>query len=61
MIKVSLKHIRAWRRSIRHRRRIQEKIDYHYKESMHCFNHTGVKGEASTLIAEMGVDMGGFE
>jgi len=62
MIKVSLKHIRAMEKILSDiERRIQEKIDYHYKEEYALLQTIpGVKGEASTLIAEMGVDMGRF-
>ena len=62
MIKVSLKHIGAMEKILLEiERRIQEKIDRHYKEEYALLQTIpGVKGEASTLIAEMGVDMGRF-
>src|SRR5512136_728774 len=62
MIKVSLKHIRAMEKILSDiERKIQEKIDLHYKEEYALLQTIpGVKGEASTLIAEMGVDMGRF-
>jgi transposase len=62
MIKVSLKHIRAMEKILSDiERKIQEKIDCHYKEEYALLQTIpGVKGEASTLIAEMGVDMGRF-
>jgi transposase len=62
MIKVSLKHIRAMEKILSDiERKIQEKIDRHYKEEYSLLQTIpGVKGEASTLIAEMGVDMGRF-
>jgi len=62
MIKTSLKHIRAMEKILSEiERRIQEKIDRHYKEEYALLQTIpGVKGEASTLIAEMGVDMERF-
>jgi transposase len=62
MIKVSLKHIRAMGKILSDiERKIQEKIDRHYKEEYELLQTIpGVKGEASTLIAEMGVDMERF-
>ena len=62
MIKVSLKHIRAIEKILSDiERKIQEKINRHYKEEYELLQTIpGVKGEASTLIAEMGVDMGRF-
>lgn len=62
MIKVSLKHIRAMEEILSDiERKIQEKIDRHYKEEYALLQTIpGVKGEASTLIAEMGVDMERF-
>jgi len=62
MIKVSLKHIRAMEEILSEiERKIQEKIDRHYKEEYELLQTIpGVKGEASTLIAEMGVDMERF-
>jgi transposase len=62
MIKVSLKHIRAMEKILSDiERKIQEKIDCHYKEEYALLQTIpGVKGEASTLIAEMGVDMERF-
>lgn len=62
MIKASLKHIRAIEKILSEiERRIQEKISRHYKEEYALLQTIpGVKGEASTLIAEMGVDMERF-
>ena len=62
MIKASLKHIRAMEKILSGiERKIQEKIDGHYKEEYELLQTIpGVKGEASTLIAEMGVDMERF-
>jgi transposase len=62
MIKASLKHIRAMEKILSDiERKIQEKIDRHYKEEYKLLQTIpGVKGEASTLIAEMGVDMERF-
>jgi len=62
MIKVSLKHIRAMEKILSDiERKIQEKIGRHYKEEYALLQTIpGVKGEASTLIAEMGVDMERF-
>ena len=62
MIKVSLKHIRAMEKILLDvERKIQEKIDRQYQEEYALLQTIpGVKGEASTLIAEMGVDMGRF-
>jgi transposase len=62
MIKVSLRHIRAMEKILSDiERKIQEKIDRHYKEEYALLQTIpGVKGEASTLIAEMGVDMERF-
>jgi transposase len=62
MIKVSLKHIRPMEKILSDiERKIQEKIDRHYKEEYELLQTIpGVKGEASTLIAEMGVDMERF-
>jgi transposase len=62
MIQVSLKHIRAMEKILSEiERKIQEKIDCHYKEAYTLLQTIpGVKGEASTLIAEMGVDMERF-
>ena len=62
MIKASLKHIRAMEKILSDiERKIQEKIDRHYKEEYELLQTIpGVKGEASTLIAEMGVDMERF-
>jgi len=62
MIKVSLKHIRAMEKILSEiERKIQEKIDRRYKEEYALLQTIpGVKGEASTLIAEMGVDMERF-
>ena len=62
MIKASLKHIRAMEKILSGiERKIQEKIDGHYKEEYGLLQTIpGVKGEASTLIAEMGVDMERF-
>jgi transposase len=62
MIKVSLKHIRAMEKILSDiERKIQEKIDRHYKEEYQLLQTIpGVKAEASTLIAEMGVDMERF-
>ncbi len=62
MIKASLKHIRAMEKILSDiERKIQEKIDCHYKEEYALLQTiAGVKGEASTLIAEMGVDMKRF-
>lgn len=62
MIKVSLRHIRAMEKVLSDiERKIQEKIDRHDKEEYALLQTIpGVKGEASTLIAEMGVDMERF-
>ena len=62
MIKVSLKHIRAMEKILFEiERKIQEKINHQYKEEYELLQTIpGVKGEASTLIAEMGVDMERF-
>jgi transposase len=62
MIKVSMKHIRAMENILSDiERKIQEKIDRQYKEEYSLLQTIlGVKGEASTLIAEMGVDMERF-
>ena len=62
MIKVSLKHIRAMEKILSDiERKIQEKIDCHYREEYALLQTIpGVKREASTLIAEMGVDMERF-
>jgi len=62
MIKVSLKHIRAMEKILLDvERKIQEKMDRQYQEEYALLQTIpGVKGEASTLIAEMGVDMGRF-
>jgi transposase len=62
IIKVSLKHIRAMEKILSDiERKIQGKIDRHYKEEYKLLQTIpGVKGEASTLIAEMGVDMERF-
>jgi transposase len=62
MIKVSLQHIRAMEKILSDmERKIQEKIDRHYKEEYELLQAIPeVKGEASTLIAEMGVDMERF-
>jgi transposase len=62
MIKASLKHIRAMEKILSEiEQKIQEKIDRHYKEEYALLQTIpGVKGEASTLIAEMGVDMERF-
>ncbi len=62
MIKVSLKHLRAMEKILSEiERKIQEKIDHRYKEEYELLQTIpGVKGEASTLIAEMGVDMERF-
>src|SRR5512139_1367187 len=62
MIKASLKHIRAMEKILSGiERRIQEKIDRHYKGEYELLQTIpGVKAEASTLIAEMGVDMDRF-
>ena len=62
MIKASLKHIRAMEKILSGiERKIQEKIDGHYKEEYGLLQTIpGVKGEASTIIAEMGVDMERF-
>jgi len=62
MIKASLKHIKAMEKILSDiERKIQEKIDCHYKEEYALLQTIpGVKGEASTLIAEMGVDMERF-
>jgi len=62
MIKVSLKHIRVMEKILSDiERKIQEKIDCQYQEEYALLQTIpGVKGEASTLIAEMGVDMERF-
>lgn len=62
MIRASLKHIRAMEKILLGiERKIQEKIDRHHKEEYALLQTIpGVKGEASTLIAEMGVDMERF-
>ena len=62
MIKVSLKHIQAMEKILSDiERKIQEKIHRHYQEEYALLQTIpGVKGEASTLIAEMGVDMERF-
>ncbi len=62
MIQASLKHIRAMEKILSSiERKIQEKIDRQYKEEYALLQTIpGVKGEASTLIAEMGVDMERF-
>jgi len=62
MIKASLKHIRAMEKILSDiERKIQEKIGRYYKEEYELLQTIpGVKGEASTLIAEMGVDMDRF-
>ena len=62
MIKASLKHIRAMEKILSEiERRIQGKIDRHYKEEYELLQTIpGVKGNASTIIAEMGVDMDVF-
>jgi transposase len=62
MIKVSLKHIRPMEKILSDiERKIQEKIGRYYKEEYALLQTIpGVKGEASTLIAEMGVDMERF-
>jgi transposase len=62
MIKASLKHIRAMEKILSEiERRIQEKIDRHYKEEYELLQTIpGVKENASTIIAEMGVDMDVF-
>jgi transposase len=62
MIKASLRHIGAMEKILSEiERRIQQKINRHYKEEYKLLQTIpGVKGEASTLIAEMGVDMERF-
>jgi transposase len=62
MIKASLRHIGAMEKILSEiERRIQQKINRHYKEEYELLQTIpGVKGEASTLIAEMGVDMERF-
>ncbi len=62
MIKASLRHIRAMEKILSDiERKIQEKIGRHYKGEYELLQTIpGVKGEASTLIAEMGVDMERF-
>ena len=62
MIKASLKHIRAMEKILSEiERRIQEKIDRHYKEEYELLQTIpGVKENASTIIAEIGVDMDVF-
>ena len=62
MIKASLRHIGAMEKILSEiERRIQQKINRHYKEEYALLQTIpGVKGEASTLIAEMGVDMERF-
>ena len=62
MIKASLRHIGAMEKVLSEiERRIQQKINRHYKEEYGLLQTIpGVKGEASTLIAEMGVDMERF-
>ena len=62
MIKASLKHIRAMEKILSEiERRIQQKIDRHYKEEYELLQTIpGVKENASTIIAEMGVDMDRF-
>jgi transposase len=62
MIKASLKQIRAMEKTLSEiERRIQEKIGRHYKEEYELLQTIpGVKENASTIIAEMGVDMDVF-
>ena len=62
MIKASLRHIGAMEKILSEiERRIQQKINRHYQEEYELLQTIpGVKGEASTLIAEMGVDMERF-
>lgn len=62
MIKASLKHIRAMEKILSEiERKIQEKIDRQYKEEYELLQTIpGVKENASTIIAEMGVDMDMF-
>jgi transposase len=62
MIQASLKHIRAMEKILSDiERKIQEKMEREYKEEYTLLQTIpGVKGEASTLIAEMGVDMERF-
>ncbi len=62
MIKSSLKHIRAMEKILSEiERRIQEKIGRHYKEEYALLQTIpGVKENASTIIAEIGVDMDVF-
>jgi transposase len=62
MIKASLRHIGAMEKILSEiERRIQQKINRHYKEEYELLQTIpGVKGEASILIAEMGVDMDRF-
>ncbi len=59
MIKASLKHIEAMEKILLGiERKIQEKINRPYKEEYELLQTIpGVKGEVSTLIAEMGVNM----
>ena len=62
MIKASLKHIRAMEKILSDiEQKIQEKIGRHYKEEYELLQTIpGVKENASTIIAEMGVDMDVF-
>ena len=62
MIKASLKHIRAMEKILSEiERKIQGKIDRHYQEEYELLQAIpGVKENASTIIAEMGVDMDRF-
>jgi transposase len=62
MIKASLNHIRAMEKILSEiEGRIQEKIDRHYKEEYELLQTIpGVKENASTIIAEIGVDMDVF-
>jgi transposase len=59
MIKVSLKHIRAMEKILLGvERKIREKIERNYKEEDELLQTIpGVKENASTIIAEIGVDM----
>lgn len=62
MIKASLKHIRAMEKILLGiERKIREKIERDYKEEYELLQSIpGVKENASTIIAEIGVDMDKF-
>jgi transposase len=62
MIKASLKHLRAMEKILLDvEREIRQKIESHYKEEYELLQTIpGVKENASTIIAEMGVDMERF-